>query len=165
MRVLLFAFGKLKNPGMREAADYYLKLIRPWVEVQELELKPIAVPDKSEATRRRIQEQEGQELLSRIHTLERLGRIPFYILDEGGKTLPTRKWAEMAMTWQTETPELALVIGSSLGFSDEVRKKARGALSFGPQTLPHELARVVLLEQLYRAWSVIKKHPYHNEGA
>lgn len=147
---------------MRDAADHYLKLIRPWVELSEIELKPLSVPDKSDATRRRIQQKEGEELLSRI---ERLGKIPFYLLDEEGKALATLRWAEMARAWEAESAEVALCIGSSLGFSDAVREKARGKLCLGPQTLPHELARVVLLEQLYRAWSVIRKHPYHNEGA
>lgn len=159
MRLKLVVFGKLKNPGMRDSADYYLRLIRPWVTVEEVELKPLAVPDKNEATRRQIQLKEAEILLKRLEG------IPFYLLDETGKALSTLRWSALARDWEASSPQIALCLGSSLGFSEEVRKRARGALSLGPQTLAHELARVVLLEQLYRAWSVVRGHPYHNQGA
>lgn len=158
MRLKLVVFGKLKNPGMRDSADYYLRLIRPWVTVEEIELKPIAVPDKSDASRRQIQQKEA-ELLRK-----RLGATPFYLLDESGKARTTLEWSQLAREWESSTPEIALCLGSSLGFSAEVRKLAKGMISLGPQTLAHELARVVLLEQLFRAWSVVRGHPYHNEG-
>lgn len=163
MRVRILAFGKLKTPGLRAAADHYMKLIRPWVTVQETELKPLPVPNKSAATRTRIQGEEAEILQSSFGK----GRPPaIYLLDETGKTQTTQAWAHLVTQWKgSGEAEIALVIGSSLGFSDELRKRARGVLSLGPQTLPHELARVVLLEQLYRAWSVTEGHPYHNEGS
>ncbi|MCM2322075.1 MAG: 23S rRNA (pseudouridine(1915)-N(3))-methyltransferase RlmH [Oligoflexia bacterium] len=161
MRLVLVTFGKLKTPGLREAADHYLKLLAPWVSLEETELKPLAVPDKSPATRKLIQQREGELLLKRTSKLR-----GFYLLDEGGKSQPTHGWANLVKTWEREgLSEVALCVGSSLGFSPAVRAASRGILSLGPQTLPHELARVVLLEQLYRAWSVVKNHPYHNEGA
>jgi 23S rRNA (pseudouridine1915-N3)-methyltransferase len=165
MKVHLLAFGKLKTPGLRESADYYLKILRPWVSVEETELKAIAVPDKGPATRKRIQSEEGEVLLDLLGS--RLGeRGAFFLLDEGGKALGTQAWAESVRSWESQSlTGLAFCIGSSLGFSEEIRRRARGALSLGPQTLAHELARVVLLEQLYRAWSVTRGHPYHNEGA
>ena len=165
MRLRVIAFGKLKTPGLREAADYYQKLLRPWAPVEEVELKSIAVPDKSPATRRQIQEKEA-EILSQRLSGAAAGRGRYYLLDETGKTMSTQGWSELVRQWENDAvPEAALCIGSSLGFSDSVRKSASGILSLGPQTLPHELARVVLLEQLYRAWSVVRGHPYHNEGA
>jgi 23S rRNA (pseudouridine1915-N3)-methyltransferase len=165
MKVHLVAFGKLKLPGLRDTADYYLRALRPWLSVEEHELKPVPVPDKSAATRTRIQEVEGELLLDTLRS--RLGeRGAFYLLDEGGKAQPTQAWAEAVRSWESQSlTGLAFCIGSSLGFSEAVRKKARGSLSLGPQTLAHELARVVLLEQLYRAWSVTRGHPYHNEGS
>jgi 23S rRNA (pseudouridine1915-N3)-methyltransferase len=88
------------------------------------------------------------------------------LLDEGGKNRSTREWADSIRTWERESvAEIAFCVGSSLGFSDAVRARAKETLSLGSQTLPHELARVVLLEQIYRAWSVTRGHPYHNEGA
>ncbi len=165
LKLSLLAFGKLKTPGLRESADYYLKILRPWCAAKELELKPMDVPDKSEATRTRIQKKEAEVLSERL--AQELGtRGRFYLLDEGGKTLSTREWAKLVESWEGDSvPEVALCIGSSLGFSEELRRKAHGRLSLGPQTLSHELARVVLLEQIYRAWSVVRGHPYHNEGS
>ncbi|MDR3606858.1 MAG: 23S rRNA (pseudouridine(1915)-N(3))-methyltransferase RlmH [Oligoflexia bacterium] len=165
MRVLVYSFGKLKTPGLRDAADYYLKLARGWLPVEEIELKPISVPDKNPATRRQIQIREGEMLLERIgRDLSSRGVIA--LLDEGGKNRSTQEWAESVRRWERESvTEVAFCIGSSLGFSDAVRAKAALTLSLGGQTLPHELARVVLLEQIYRSWGVVRGHPYHNEGA
>ncbi|MGK5082350.1 23S rRNA (pseudouridine(1915)-N(3))-methyltransferase RlmH [Bdellovibrionota bacterium FG-1] len=164
MKLFLVAFGKLKTPGLPEAADYYRKLIRTWVNYEEIELKPLSVPDKSAATRKLIQEKEASILEQKLETLLS-ARGAFYLLDEGGKARSTQDWAELVRQWEsTDLPEIALCLGSSLGFSESLRQRARGILSLGPQTLPHELARVVLLEQTYRAWSVTRGHPYHVQG-
>ncbi|HLE01211.1 MAG TPA: 23S rRNA (pseudouridine(1915)-N(3))-methyltransferase RlmH [Bdellovibrionota bacterium] len=165
MKLGIFAFGKLKTPGLRQAADYYRGLIRPHVTMEEVELRPVPVPDKNANTRRQIQEKESAILTERLGSV--LGsRGIFYLLDEGGQGLPTRSWAAMVRDWeQSGIPHVAFCVGSSLGFDDQLRRRARKVISLGPQTLPHELARVVLLEQLYRAWSVTRGHPYHNEGA
>ncbi len=165
MRVQLLAFGKLKTPGLAESAKYYLKLLRSFVATDETELKPLPVPEKSEALRRQIQDKEGALLNEKFEKLLS-PRDRVYLLDEGGKAMTTRQWAALVREWESsDVPQVALCIGSSLGFSQELRKRAHGILSLGPQTLPHELARVVLTETLYRAWSVVRGHPYHNEGA
>lgn len=170
MRVLLVAFGRLKTAGLRETADYYRKILRPWANLEEIELKPCPVPDKSPATRTQVQEKEAQLVLERIGrpTGARVppGKTPhLYLLEEGGKAMDTQEWAKQVRFWEgTGATEIVLCVGSSLGFSAALRKVARGSLSLGPQTLSHELARVVLLEQLYRAWSVVRGHPYHVEG-
>lgn len=168
MRLYLYAFGKIRTSGLRETADYYKKLIRPWTPLEEIELKPLEVPDKSAATRLRIQQEEGKLLLSKLSKREGNKSSPqglFYLLDERGSNWPTRQWVKTIQSWELQSvPSVALCIGSSLGFSEEVRSKMAGSISFGAQTLPHELARVVLTEQLYRAYSVHKGHPYHNES-
>jgi 23S rRNA (pseudouridine1915-N3)-methyltransferase len=164
LRLYVFAFGRLKAPGLRDAADHYKKLIRAWQPLEEFELKPLPVPDKSDALRQKIQEREAQSLSERLDALLS-SRARIYLLDEGGKARATRDWAALVSSFKNDSvPEVAFCVGSSLGFSDALRKRASGILSLGPQTLPHELARVVLLEQLYRAWSVVQGHPYHNEG-
>lgn len=164
MRVNVFAFGKMKTPGLREAADYYQRLSRIWIHLEEIELKPLPVPEKQAETRLRIQEKEGQLLRDRLQPRIK-GRSFFILLDEGGKEKSTQKWAADLRKWEDSgIPEISYCIGSSLGFSDELRKQAHEIVSLGPQTVSHELARVVLLEQLFRAFSVLKGHPYHNEG-
>jgi 23S rRNA (pseudouridine1915-N3)-methyltransferase len=161
MRLTIAAFGKLKSPGLREAADHYLKMLRTWNKAEEIELKPRPVSEKSAALRARIQEQETEQLLESVRGIG--GRTVLVLLDERGAAWPTEKWAEQFRRWMGDgTAEAVFCIGSSMGFSDELRKKAALTLSLGPQTLSHELARVVLYEQLYRAHAVINGHPYHN---
>jgi 23S rRNA (pseudouridine1915-N3)-methyltransferase len=165
VRICVISFGKLKTPGLRDAADYYKRLARSWLTVDEIELKPLSVPDKSPETRSRIQEKEGQLLLDRLKN-ELSGRGAIFLLDEMGKPRTTQAWAQELREWEKESlSSIAFCVGSSLGFSSDVRQRSKGFFSLGPQTLSHELARVVLLEQIYRACSVVKGHPYHNEGS
>jgi 23S rRNA (pseudouridine1915-N3)-methyltransferase len=156
LRLRLLAFGKLRTAGVADTAAHYRKLLRPWVQLDELELRPEAVPDKSEASRERVRELEARELL------ERAEGTRIFLLDEGGRSMPSAGWAELAREWETTARPVTLCIGGSLGFSPALRARAEGRLALGPQTLPHELARVVLLEQLFRAWSIVRSHPYHN---
>ncbi|MBS1961634.1 MAG: 23S rRNA (pseudouridine(1915)-N(3))-methyltransferase RlmH [Bdellovibrionales bacterium] len=164
MKLYLVAFGKLKAPGIRETVDYYVRNTKAFCPIEEIELKPLPVPDKSAATRALIQAKEA-ELLE-----DRLGKIlsargSFYLLDEKGKAAVTLEWANQLRGFEERSvPEVAFCIGSSLGFSDAVKRKARGLFSLGPQTLSHEIARLVAAEQLYRALSVVRGHPYHHEG-
>ncbi len=158
MKIRLIAFGRLKFPGYRETADEYLKRLRPWASVEEIELKPVSVPDKSAATRARIQTAESGLFSARASKGARI-----VLLDETGKAATTQEWAVRVRDWEASGTEVVLGIGSSLGWDSELRKKAE-VLSLGPQTLSHELARVVLCEQLYRAYSIVRGHPYHNEG-
>src|SRR5688572_24890463 len=126
MKLHVVAFGKLKTPGLRDAADYYQKILKPWVPIQETELKPQPVPDKSPATRAKIQQLENKLLQERLGGLLS-ARGGYYLLDEIGTALHTRDWAKTARSWQDDgTPEIALCIGSSLGFSAELRGRARG---------------------------------------
>lgn len=163
MKIKVYAFGKLKTPGLRDAAHHYLKGISRWADIQEVELKPVLVEGKSPQERQAIQDQEASILFKALEPFS--SRKLLVLLDEGGKSMTTLDWAQWLGTRQDESlTELCFCIGGSLGFSEKVREKSRFALSLGPQTLPHELARVVLLEQIFRSLSVLKGHPYHNEG-
>ena len=167
MQLLLVSFGKVKTPGLSETRDYYVKLLgatkKSGIDFQELELKPEVVPEKSAAIRTQIQKKEEQILLQAV--AKKLGpAAKFVLLSEEGKTWTTGQWAKNLEAWKDQIPAVALCIGSSLGFSDELRKSAHAVISLGPQTMAHELAHVVLLEQTYRAWSVMVGHPYHHGG-
>jgi len=164
MKITILAFGKLKTPGLREAADYYLKLIQPWIEVRELELKPIELKDKSPENRKIVQSKESQILLKEFQKLPHPSAIIF--LDEKGKPLSTQQWKnEMENFMQSGIKTILICIGSSIGFDESLKHHVKLKISLGPQTLSHELARTVLVEQLYRTWSVMKGHPYHVEGS
>ncbi|MFN7684981.1 MAG: 23S rRNA (pseudouridine(1915)-N(3))-methyltransferase RlmH [Oligoflexia bacterium] len=160
LKVQALAFGKLRGPGLREAADHYLKLSQKFVQLSERELKPLAVHDKNPTTRQAIQEKE-----QRILEQELAPRSCLFLLDEGGRALSTEGWAKLLRDLSRQSLSVVhFALGSSLGFSSTLKKKARGILSLGPQTLPHELARVVLYEQIFRATSLNAGHPYHVEG-
>jgi 23S rRNA (pseudouridine1915-N3)-methyltransferase len=165
MQCFLFAFGKLKTAGIADTAAYYQRILRPWLSVEEHELKPLAVPEKSPAMRKQIQSKEGALLIERLKKVHRPGG-KLLLLDETGPALSTEKWVEQWSQWRQEAvPSVIYCIGSSLGFDAAVRQLATGSVSFGPQTVSHEIARLVLWEQLYRVQSVIHGHPYHNGGS
>jgi 23S rRNA (pseudouridine1915-N3)-methyltransferase len=84
-------------------------------------------------------------------------------LDEKGKTCTTRQLAEKLTHWQGEGRDLVFLIGGPDGLHDDLKKSADDALRLSDLTLPHAMARVVLIEALYRAWSVNAGHPYHRE--
>jgi 23S rRNA (pseudouridine1915-N3)-methyltransferase len=164
MKITILAFGKLKAPGLREAVDYYVRNSGAWASVNEVELKSLTVPDKSVTTRQKIQTKEAEILRERLSKILS-PRGAYVLLDEKGKASTTLEWARfLKESEDASIPEIAFCIGSSLGFDPELRKKARAVLSFGPQTTSHEIARLLLAEQIYRALSVNHDHPYHNEG-
>jgi len=137
---------------------------KAFTPIEEIELKALPVPDKSAATRALIQAKEAEILEERLKKLLS-ARGVFFLLDEKGKAAITLEWANQLRGFEENSiPEVAICIGSSLGFSDAMKKKARGLFSLGPQTLSHEIARLVAAEQIYRALSVVRGHPYHHEG-
>jgi len=83
------------------------------------------------------------------------------VLDERGKTCTTRELARRVERWLTEGRDVAFVIGGADGLADDMRRDADWLWSLSPLTLPHGLVRVVVAEQLYRAWTILKNHPYH----
>ncbi len=153
MKLIVVTFGKLKNPGLREAADYFKKILTPWQSLEEIELKQASPPDPK----------ADQETLEAWFDSKTGMRARLILLDETGKGRTSTEWADLIQKNQAESvTELVFCIGSATGFSNAVKERAAALCSLGPQTLSHELARVVLFEQLYRAYSIIKGHPYHN---
>lgn len=85
------------------------------------------------------------------------------LLDERGEACASRQIAKRIAAWQREGCNLSIVIGGPDGVADACRQRATQVLSVSPMTLPHELARLVLVEQLYRAHTIIEGHPYHRD--
>lgn len=147
-------FGKLKNDWAKKACEHYAKAFKRFHNLEEIILKD-ASGSLAQDDRRK---DEGQRLLQKIGPGDRL-----IALDEGGKALSSVALAKQLQRWIEDpgkTPCFA--IGGAYGFSPDVLNRADFTLSLGPMTLPHELARVVLLEQLYRAASIFKGTPYHH---
>jgi 23S rRNA (pseudouridine1915-N3)-methyltransferase len=136
--------GKTQDASIQALTNEYLKRIARYTEVEGL-----ALPN--EAALLKLKEKSGTRP---AHTL--------VLLDSGGKQLSSVEFAQFLENHQDRNPQpLVLAIGPADGFSPETREAAAAMLSFGKMTLAHELARIVLLEQVYRAFTILKGHPYH----
>lgn len=155
LHVTVIAVGKLKERFWAQACDEYLKRLRPYAAVEVRELADVD-PAKAGGEAKAVQ-QESQAILAAIPE----GAVTF-LLDIGGKLVTSEGLAE-ALEGCSLVGEsrLCFIVGGSCGVSDDVRRKAQHRISLGRITLPHNLARVVLLEQLYRAFKIIKREPYH----
>jgi 23S rRNA (pseudouridine1915-N3)-methyltransferase len=137
--------GKTKEPAIQDLTEEYLKRISRYADVAGLALKDEAAI-LSLVTGKRQQKKERYKLV---------------LLDSRGKQFSSEELAEFLEREQLNATPLLFAIGGSDGFSEEARRHAGFTLSLGKMTLPHELARVVLIEQLYRAFTILKNHPYH----
>jgi 23S rRNA (pseudouridine1915-N3)-methyltransferase len=133
--------GKTKEPAIQSLTDEYLKRIGRYLPVEGVSLKDEAA----------LKALGGSK--TRPYTI---------LLDSRGKPWSSEELAKFIGDHQDRNPQpLVFAIGPANGFSDEARKSASLVLSLGNMTLAHELARVVLLEQIYRALTILKGHPYH----
>jgi 23S rRNA (pseudouridine1915-N3)-methyltransferase len=144
MKIKVAWIGKTKEPAIQALTEEYLKRISRYADVAGVALKDEAAILSLAA---------GEKQQKDRHTL--------VILDSRGKQFSSEELAAFLEREQVNATPLLFAIGGSDGFSEEARRQARFALSLGRMTLPHELARVVLLEQLYRAFTILKHHPYH----
>lgn len=156
MRKAKFIFiGKMKKGFWKDACEHYMKRIKPHLPYEEIILKdaPGHLPPEEK------KKWEGDKILEKLTAQD----FPV-VLDEHGKTMTSTKLSSQLTRW-TEDPAYApcFIIGGAYGLSEQVLSKSRAKLSLSPMTFPHEMARVVLLEQLYRALSIAKGSPYHHE--
>jgi 23S rRNA (pseudouridine1915-N3)-methyltransferase len=138
--------GKTKEPAIEALTNEYLKRISRYAEVEGVTLKDEAAVLPLTGA--------GQKSRSK-------DRYKLVLLDSRGKQLSSEELAAFLEREQITSLPLLFAIGGCDGFSEEARRLAGFTLSLGKMTLPHELARVVLLEQLYRAFTILKNHPYH----
>ncbi len=149
--ITIIAFGKIKDITWQAAAQEYLKRLRPYARIKIEELKAESFSKKNKDEVKKI---EGQRLLE---CLRRYPEADIRLLSEAGEELDSPQLA----TWLEKPARLIVfVVGGTLGF-DPVISKSYRTLSLSRLTFPHELARVILLEQLYRAASIIKGKDYH----
>ena len=157
MKIRLLMIGQKMPDWVQEGFDDYFKRVQPLISVQLVEL-PMARRGKSDSVAdiHKYCQSEGQSILNALQPRERL-----IALEVGGRNLTTEKLATTMQSWMLDGLDIALAVGGPDGLSDEVRQKAEWHWSLSPLTLPHPLVRVILIEQLYRAMSLNKGHPYH----
>jgi len=153
MRLVVAVVGKARNPALGEAIrDYEKRAARYWPldvhEVREERATGISV-DK-------VKEREGQRLADKIPE-----RAQTVTCDIKGRRLDSTQFAEFLQTAREQDRDLAFLIGGAFGLASDLTSSSSVRLSLAPWTLPHELARLVLVEQIYRAGTIVRGEPYH----
>ena len=147
MRIAILSVGHKMPEWIQQGFQEYAKRMPPEARLELVEVKPGR--DKAE---------EGRRLLEALPA-----RATLVALDERGKALSTADLAKMLGNWMREAVQPAFVIGGADGLDAAVKERAAMTWSLSPLTFPHQLVRVVLAEQLYRAWTLLAGHPYHRE--
>ena len=155
MKLLIVAVG-LRVPDWAQTAwEDYAKRFPPELKV---ELKAVKTEPRGSKTLPNLYAAERQRIEAAIPRGTRI-----VVLDERGTSLTTQALASRLTSWQLGGADVALVIGGPDGLEPEFRQAAHERIRLSDLTLPHAMARVLLIEQLYRAWSINANHPYHRE--
>lgn len=152
MKIIIAAVGRLRDAPSRALFEDYAKRLSWPVVVREVELKRALSGAQAKA-------EEGRLLLEAIGE-----RATVVALDEHGAEWSSADFAGRIGAWRDQgVPELAFAIGGADGHAEALLKRAAAKVAFGRMTWPHRLARVMLVEQIYRAQQIIAGHPYHRE--
>lgn len=152
MRITLLAVGALRGPGFRAACDEYVARLRRYADVTEREVKEagrvkdVTSRQAADADRLRAAVPDGATVVA---------------LARGGNDWSSAELAERIDRWRLDARPVAFLIGGSTGLAPGLIAGASARWSLGPLTLPHELARVVVVEQLYRGFTILRGEPYH----
>ena len=158
MKIKIVTVGKLKEKYLKDGIAEYSKRLSRFANLEMIELADEKTPDRaSDSENQKILEIEGTRILSKI------GDRDFVIvLAIEGKTLSSEEFSkQLGQAPINGFSTLTFVIGGSLGLSPQVKKRANLSISFGRLTLPHQLMRLVLVEQIYRAFTIQQGSPYH----
>ena len=153
MAISVYAIGKMRFAPYRTAAEEYLTRIRHYISIREIELKSEAAPSLSDD---QIRERESRQFLNLISPSTHL-----FVMDERGKLLNSMQFSALVGNLMDQSVEMAFAIGGAFGHHEILRKRANTIFALSPLTFPHELARVITYEQIYRAMTILKNEPYH----
>jgi len=146
MEIRLIAVGKLKEPYLRAAEEHLEKMVGKKVPIKIVEVADEKTKEQaSEKEMDKVKDLEGQRILKQV---DRKGQM--YVMDLSGKKIKSMAFQGIVREAMMEDIPLQLVIGGSLGLSKDVLKAAKGRISFGEMTYPHQLFRIMLLEELYK---------------
>ena len=158
MKITLLTVGKIKEKYLKDAISEYAKRLGRYCKLEIIEVADEKTPDQAgETVEEQIRDKEGERILKYI-------RDDMYVitLEIDGKMLSSEELADkINMLGIQGQSSVAFVIGGSIGLGREVLKRSDYALSFSKMTFPHQLMRVILLEQVYRSYRIINREPYH----
>ncbi len=158
MNISVISVGSLKERFWKDAVSEYAKRLSGYCSLELVEVKDEKTPDgSSEAADERIREKEGKRILGKLKD-----RSYAVVLDIRGKKYDSVAFSKAHESWETlGRGDITFIIGGSLGLSREVLDRADTKVSFSDMTFPHQLMRVILLEQIYRSYRIRNREPYH----
>ena len=158
MKISIVCVGKIRESFYRQAIEEYAKRLSKYCKLEIIEVGDEKTPDKaSEALESQIKEKEADRILEKIKE-----DAYVFTLEIKGKSYTSEAFAEMIQKTTVQgKSHLVFVIGGSLGLHEKVLKRSNHAISFSDMTFPHQLMRVILTEQIYRAFRIINGEPYH----
>jgi len=158
MNIKIIAVGKIKEKYIQEGIREYSKRLSRYCTLEVIEIDDEKAPENlSDKEMDIVKQKEGERILAKVPQNSFLISL---VIE--GKQLSSEELAEKIETLMIDgTSDICFVIGGSLGLSDEVVSRSNFKLSFSKMTFPHQLMRMILLEQIYRGWRIIKGEPYH----
>ena len=157
MKIKVLLIGKTDDKNLQLLIDKYQKRLGHYIRF-EIEVIP-DIKNAKNLSEKEQKEKEGALLLKKVGPSDQL-----WLLDEKGKEFRSLEFSKFMQTkMNAGIKQLVLVIGGPYGFSDEVYRKAMGKLSLSKMTFSHQMIRLFLVEQIYRAFTILKNEPYHHE--
>lgn len=158
MKITILAVGKLKEKYLRDGVAEYMKRLSPFAKIECVEIAEEKMPDDfSPAEKEKTLAREGERLLARVPEGSEL-----IVLDVAGEHLSSEELAARLGEWMVSgASHLTFLIGGAFGLSPAVRKAARLRLSFSRMTFTHQMVRMLLVEQIYRAFKILRGEKYH----
>ena len=158
MRFYVIRIGKLKDAYLRDGVAEFVKRMRPYGGITITELNESKIGDKpSDADRKQVVIEEGERLLKNVPK-----NAYTVLLDVYGKTMSSEDLAKTVAKLEVDgVSDMAFIVGGAFGVSDELRRSVNYKLSFSPMTFTHQMVRLLLVEQIYRASKINRNEPYH----
>jgi 23S rRNA (pseudouridine1915-N3)-methyltransferase len=155
MEIKLIVVGKTKRTELSKLIDEYIKRINFYCRFKIIEINSVKSKKISEEEIKKV---EGYNILKNLNKNDTL-----ILLDERGKSYGSRKFSEFISSKTQTNKNLIFVIGGAFGFSNSIYEKSNDLVSLSSMTFSHQIIRLFFTEQLYRAFTIINNHPYHND--
>jgi len=155
MEIKLIVVGKTKSSELVRLINEYVKRINFYKKFKIIEVNSLKSKKNSE---KEIKKFEGEKILINIKKNELI-----FLLDENGKSLNSRKFADFLSNKFKTNKSIVFVVGGAYGFSKEIKQKSNEIISLSEMTFSHQIIRLFFTEQIYRAFTILNNHPYHND--
>lgn len=157
MKITFLTVGKTTFPFVKEGCDIFIKRIRHYTTFEYIEIPELK--NTSSLSKEQIREKEAELILKYVKNTDKV-----VLLDERGKNFTSIEWSkELEKEIVSGTRSLIFIVGGAYGFSKTIYERANGKLSLSSMTFSHQIIRLFFIEQLYRAFTIMKGEPYHNE--